>query len=580
MGGCFSDVRGGKEAVGGRRQNSLFSTSSPGTAGANEAVNFFFNARGLRGLYTEMELSLSASKLRNRDHLSKSDPLAVIYLKRKDGTLEELGRTEVIMNTLDPLWITKLKITYQFEIVQPLLFRIYDVDTRYHNIPVKTLKLNEQDYLGEASCTLSEIVTKKNRSLTLNLQDQSSPVGRKDLGNITIVAEETVSSRSVVEMVLRGSHLKNKDVFSKSDPFLRISRVVEGGGAIPICKTEVIDNNLDPVWKPINLSMQKLLSKDNPLVIECYDFNSSGKHELIGKLEKTAAELELLYKEKTGANFYVPSSAGHDRKKVLKSQLFVDRFIETTQYTFIDYISSGFELNFMVAVDFTASNGDARMPSSLHYIDPTGRFNAYQQAIHEVGDVIQFYDADRRFPAWGFGGKPAYGPVSHCFNLNGRTDVYECPAQRFTSGPTLFGPVINMAAQSASSSLSFNINKYFVLLIITDGVITDLQGTIDSLVKASDLPLSVMIVGVGDADFKEMEILDADNGKRLESSSGRVATRDIVQFVSLRDTHRGQIPVVQSLLEELPGQFLTYMHSRGIKPLFVQEEAQAPNFGG
>ncbi|CAA6669063.1 unnamed protein product [Spirodela intermedia] len=529
-------------------------------------------------LYFDAELrrfNQSTKQVFKRQHLDNvsiviSDPLAVIYLKRKDGTLEELGRTEVIMNTLDPLWITKLKITYQFEIVQPLLFRIYDVDTRYHNIPVKTLKLNEQDYLGEASCTLSEIVTKKNRSLTLNLQDQSSPVGRKDLGNITIVAEETVSSRSVVEMVLRGSNLKNKDVFSKSDPFLRISRVVEGGGAIPICKTE-----------------------DNPLVIECYDFNSSGKHELIGKLEKTAAELELLYKEKTGANFYVPSSAGHDRKKVLKSQLFVDRFIETTQYTFIDYISSGFELNFMVAVDFTASNGDPRMPSSLHYIDPTGRFNAYQQAIHEVGDVIQFYDADRRFPAWGFGGKPAYGPVSHCFNLNGRTDVYEVEGVNgilsayasalhnvSLSGPTLFGPVINMAAQSASSSLSFNINKYFVLLIITDGVITDLQGTIDSLVKASDLPLSVMIVGVGDADFKEMEILDADNGKRLESSSGRVATRDIVQFVSLRDTHRGQIPVVQSLLEELPGQFLTYMHSRGIKPLFVQEEAQAPNFGG
>lgn len=42
--------------------------------------------------------------------------------------------------------------------------------------------------------------------------------------------------------------------------------------------------------------------------------------------------------------------------QVLKSQLFVDKFIETTQYTFIDYISSGFELNFMVAVDFTGSH--------------------------------------------------------------------------------------------------------------------------------------------------------------------------------------------------------------------------------
>ena len=34
-----------------------------------------------------------------------------------------------------------------------------------------------------------------------------------------------------------------------------------------------------------------------------------------------------------------------------------------------------------------------------------------------------------------------------------------------------------------------------------------------------------------------MQILDADNGNRLESSTGRVATRDIVQFVPMREVH-------------------------------------------
>lgn len=36
----------------------------------------------------------------------------------------------------------------------------------------------------------------------------------------------------------------------------------------------------------------------------------------------------------------------------------------------------------------------------------------------EVGEVIQFYDSDKRFPAWGFGGRLSDGTVSHCFNLN------------------------------------------------------------------------------------------------------------------------------------------------------------------
>ena len=43
----------------------------------------------------------------------------------------------------------------------------------------------------------------------------------------------------------------------------------------------------------------------------------------------------------------------------------------------------------------------------------------------EVGEVIQFYDSNRRFPAWGFGGRTIDGTTSHCFNLNGSTGAFE-----------------------------------------------------------------------------------------------------------------------------------------------------------
>nr|POF02814.1 protein bonzai 3 [Quercus suber] len=348
------------------------------------------------------QLFLSASNLLDRDITSKSDPMAVVYAKKRDGKLEELGRTEVVLNSLNPAWIEKVTAAFQFEIVQPLVFHVYDVDSNYHNIPVKSLKLNDQEFLGEATCVLSE------------------------------------------------------------DPFLRISRIVESGGSVPICKTEVVKDNLNPIWKPLCLSIQQFGSKDNPLIIECFDFNSSGNHVLIG----------------------------------------------------------GFEINFMVAVDFTASNGNPQNPDSLHYIDPYGQLNSYQR-VEGVEGIMA-----------------AYARALHNVAL---------------AGPTLFGPVINTAAQIAGQSISYNRNKYFVLLIITDGVVTDLQETKDALVRAFDLPLSILIVGVGGADFREMEVLDADNGRRLESSTGRVATRDIVQFVPMREVHSGQISMVQALLEELPG---------------------------
>ncbi|KAL0005761.1 hypothetical protein SO802_013322 [Lithocarpus litseifolius] len=579
MGNCFSDLEGGKQAVGGTQQrpNNIAATNN-NNGGHNDAVEFFFRSRGIQPLFTQIELSLSASNLLDRDITSKSDPMAVVYAKKRNGKLEELGRTEVVLNSLNPAWIEKVIVAFQFEIVQPLVFHVYDVDSKFHNVPVKTLKLNDQEFLGEATCVLSEIVAKQTRSLTLNLNNKNGHTSLRNLGALTIHAEETVSSRSCVEMVVHCSHLDNKDLFSKSDPFLRISRIVESGGSVPICKTEVVKDNLNPIWKPLCLSIQQFGSKDNPLIIECFNFNSSGNHVLIGKLQKSVADLEKLHIERSGANLTLPSPH-HGHEKVLKGQLFVDQFCEKQQYSFLDYISSGFELNFMVAVDFTASNGNPRNPDSLHYIDPSGKLNSYQRAIMEVGEVIQFYDSSRRFPAWGFGGRTIDGTTSHCFNLNGSTGAFEVEGVEgimaayaralhnvALAGPTLFGPVINTAAQIAGQSISFNRNKYFVLLIITDGVITDLQETKDALVRASDLPLSILIVGVGGADFREMEVLDADNGRRLESSTGRVATRDIVQFVPMREVHSGQISVVQALLEELPGQFLTYMRSRDIKP--------------
>ncbi|OVA12550.1 C2 calcium-dependent membrane targeting [Macleaya cordata] len=594
MGGCLSDVRGGQEAVGGNKTDPTTTTdmgSSGGGGGTthNDAVDFFFRSHGCHGLFSQLELSLSATGLRDLDVFSKSDPMAVVYAKKIDGKLEEIGRTEVIMNSLDPVWIRKVSIVYQFEIVQPLVFRVYDIDTKYLNFSVKTLKLDEQDFLGEASCALSEIVTKHNKSLALKLIERNGQGGMRHQGTLTVHAEETVASRQAVEMIFRCSKLDNKDLFSKSDPFLRISRIVEGG-TIPVYKTEVVKNNLNPTWKPVCLSAQQFGSKaslllDTPLVIECFDFNNSGSHELIGKIQKSVADLEKLHLEKVGENFRIPTSSTRKNhmKVMLKGQLFVDRFSEKTRYSFLDYISSGFELNFMVAVDFTASNGNPHLPTSLHYIDPSGRLNAYQQAIFEVGEVVQFYDSDKRFPAWGFGGRPINGVVSHCFNLNGSPSEFEVEGVNgimsayssalhnvVLAGPTLFGKVIDRASQIASQSLH-NQTKYFVLLIITDGVLTDLQESIDALVRASDLPLSILIVGVGGADFTQMEILDADKGKRLESSTGRIATRDIVQFVPMREVQGGQISIVQSLLEELPGQFLTYMRSRDIKPLFVNE---------
>lgn len=135
-----------------------------------------------------------------------------------------------------------------------------------------------------------------------------------------------------------------------------------------------------------------------------------------------------------------------------------------------------------------------------------------------------------------------------------------CLPQVKLYGPTNFAPIINhmarfaqQALQQNTASVRFNPNpnilrtdavclsdsapylfqQYFVLLIITDGVITDMDQTRGAIVAASRLPMSIIIVGVGKADFTDMEILDGDDG-RLRSITGEPAVRDIVQFVPFR----------------------------------------------
>lgn len=68
---------------------------------------------------------------------------------------------------------------------------------------------------------------------------------------------------------------------------------------------------------------------------------------------------------------------------------------------------------------------------------------------------------------------------------------------------------------------------YHILLIITDGAIHDMQATKDLIVEASLYPLSIIIIGVGGADFSMMVELDGDD-VILRDSKGRAAARDIV----------------------------------------------------
>jgi hypothetical protein len=53
----------------------------------------------------------------------------------------------------------------------------------------------------------------------------------------------------------------------------------------------------------------------------------------------------------------------------------------------------------LTAIDFTGSNGDPEMPTSLH--NTQGQPNPYQSTIAAVGQILDVYDTDKMYPVFG-----------------------------------------------------------------------------------------------------------------------------------------------------------------------------------
>jgi hypothetical protein len=55
-----------------------------------------------------------------------------------------------------------------------------------------------------------------------------------------------------------------------------------------------------------------------------------------------------------------------------------------------------------------------------------------------------------------------------------------------------------------------------------------MEATIDEIVRASSMPLSIIIVGVGEEDFTSMDLLDADEEPLFSRRYNKKMDRDIV----------------------------------------------------
>lgn len=301
-----------------------------------------------------------------------------------------------------------------------------------------------------------------------------------NIGKISIHSEE-VSKKT--EKVLLDIGLKD---ITEGDIFLLINKICENNVNDACYRSEVQHcRNGNIKFDEINISGQKLCNCDyyRPLIFEIYAWGKNGSHSLLGSLKVSINT----FKRRT------EFPLNYNNEKVGKMIINKYEIIETS--SFLSYIKEGCEMNFMVGIDFTSSNGDPESEDSLHYISDSD--NQYESAIKIVGNVLEQYDTDKLFPSYGFGCLYK-GKLTHCFpinenfndpeikNVSGILKAYHKIIKKIRLyGPTYFRELLKTAINIAESYECTEEQKYLVLLILTDGCIHDMNDTKDLIVKIS-----------------------------------------------------------------------------------------------
>jgi len=193
----------------------------------------------------------------------------------------------------------------------------------------------------------------------------------------------------------------------------------------------------------------------------------------------------------------------------------------------------------IIGIDFTKSNtwtGERSFGGRcLHALSCSGREsesesertqNPYQRAISVIGRTLEAFDDDNLIPAFGFGDRATTDKAVFALGgsgggggggggggdlgdatCSGFDDVllkYEAAARRVVlSGPTSFVPLIDQAVSIVQST-----GAYHILLIVADGQVSNRRANVDAIVRASNYALSIVMIGVGDGPWDDMQDFD------------------------------------------------------------------------
>ena len=176
--------------------------------------------------------------------------------------------------------MNKIILSYSFHDLQILRVDVFDVVAAFRTNDTSNLDVTTQKFLGRCEVLVGTILGNDKLSWFGPLVDLK---GDEKKGFMTILGEELMSISDKLVMRIECKDIQSKGMIGVSNPFLVISKYHDDKTYITCYKSEVMMNNLSPVYE-INCSVLEVCNGDmrRPLRVEMFDWSSSGIHAFIG----------------------------------------------------------------------------------------------------------------------------------------------------------------------------------------------------------------------------------------------------------------------------------------------------------
>ena len=250
--------------------------------------------------------------------------------------------------------------------------------------------------------------------------------------------------------------------------------------------------------------------------------------------------------------------------------------IETNDYCFTDFIKNGITLDPYIGIDFN---------DKLLHINDLGN-NQYMNAIRGFRETIINFTRD--FEVFGYGVNLLNFKIKTensepYFNLSlkedptimGLTNIKkaykECLDKiDFSGNNNILSPLLKYIEKRISQKKKLKNYNILFLLMSNAPKKEDFKNCIDIFIESSFLPLSILIIGIGDKESEFKKIKELYSGI-TNSSDGMRKQRDNICFISMKECNYDDNLLKDKCLTSLPRHMIEYYKLVEITPEQIKE---------